>query len=81
MTYLYECSVCGMVERRCMVDDRDKQVCECGNGLKRLFSDGLNIMIPVSFSAEFGDCMPQTEQGKADWKKNVVPAGKSSRWL
>ncbi len=81
MTYMYECDVCGEVTRSCRVDDRDRQVCECGNDLKRLFCSNVNTMIPVSFSTEMGDMMPQTEQGKADWKKNVVPAGKGSRWL
>jgi putative FmdB family regulatory protein len=74
MIYDYKCSNCSTKSTRSVpCDDRDKQACECGAELKRIFTPTVNINIPGWFHDGAGtDALPQNDYERKVWEESGV---------
>jgi putative FmdB family regulatory protein len=75
-TYDYGCVTCGIAcERYAAVDDRDKQLCECGAVLTRRLSR-VQIVIPAAWGTSKEDVLPSNDHSRKTWRdEGIEPVG------
>lgn len=89
MTYFYVCPDCGPSERQSPIADRDNQVCECGQPLKRdlaaQFKSSQTRIVPWWNEHLTTDVIPKEVKGSGfaskEFRKYASETRGKERWL
>ncbi len=88
MRYDYRCPDCKqIVERTCLVRERDLQLCHCGAPLERVFTPSVQIRIPTYMRAGASDfnegesIFPTSTESQKTWDECDVRPKTGGRWL